>query len=144
MTKHDAVKTYFEPKIIEIAKKKLGFNFSSESNDSISLITNYSDKVVKEFVTGKVQKQYGFTIIIVKSYSSEEDDLNLEAMNFAQEFMDWLDAQNEKRDFPDFGEKCTVEKIENLQNMPNLAGVNAQEGLARYMIQARIVYTERK
>lgn len=144
MTKHDAVKAYFEPKILEMAKKKLGFNYSPESRDSISLITNYSDKIVKKYITGKVQKQYGFTIIIVKSYSSDDDDLNLEAMNFAQEFMDWLDGQNEKKDFPDFGEKCTVEKIENLQNMPNLAGINEKEGLARYMIQARIVYTERK
>lgn len=144
MTKHDAVKGYFEPKILEMAKRNLGFNYSPESRDSISLITNYSDKVVKKYITGKVQKQYGFTIIIVKSYSSDDDDLNIEAMNFAQEFMDWLDAQNEKKDFPDFGEKCTVEKIENLQNMPNLAGINEKEGLARYMIQARIVYTERK
>lgn len=144
MTKHEAVKAYFEPKILEIVKKKLGFNFSPESNDSISLITNYSDKVVKEFITGKVQKQYGFTIIIVKSYSSDEDDLNIEAMNFAQEFMDWIDTQNKKKEFPDFGENCTIEKIENIQNMPNLAGVNEKESLARYMIQARILYTERK
>lgn len=144
MTKHEAVKAYFEPKILEIVKKKLGFNFSPESNDSISLITNYSDKVVKEFITGKVQKQYGFTIIIVKSYSSDEDDLNIEAMNFAQEFMDWIDTQNKKKEFPDFGENCTIEKIENIQNMPNLAGVSEKESLARYMIQARILYTERK
>lgn len=145
MTKHDAVKEYFEPKILEMAKRKLGFNYSPESRDSISLIANYSDKIVKKYITGKVRKQYGFTIIIVKAYSSDDDDdLNLEAMNFAQEFMDWLDGQNEKKDFPDFGEKCTVEKIENLQNMPNLAGVNEKECLARYMIQAKIVYTERK
>lgn len=144
MTKHEAVKAYFEPKILEIAKKKLSFNFSPESRDSISLITNYSDKIVKKFITGKVQKQYGFTFIIVKSYSSDEDDLNIEAMNFAQEFMDWMDTQNKKKEFPDFGEKCTVEKIENLQNMPNLAGVSEKESLARYMIQARILYTERK
>lgn len=144
MTKHEAVKAYFEPKILEIVKKKLSFNFSPESNDSISLITNYSDKVVKKFITGKVQKQYGFTIIIVKSYSSDEDDLNIEAMNFSQEFMDWIDTQNKKKEFPDFGENCTIEKIENLQNMPNLAGVSEKESLARYMIQARILYTERK
>ena len=80
----------------------------------------------------------------MKSYSSELDDLNLETMNFAQAFMDWLDEQNDKREYPDLGENCTVEKIENLQNMPNLSGVNYEEGLARYMIQARIIYTERK
>ena len=142
MSKHDAVKAYFEPKIEELAGSMLNFNFSPESPDKISLITNYSDKVIKNYITGDKQKEYGFSIIIIKPYSSEEDDLNLEAMNFAQAFMDWLDEQNEKREYPDFGKNCTVEKIENLQNMPNLSGVNYEAGLARYMIQARIIYTE--
>lgn len=142
MSKHDAVKAYFEPKIEELAGSMLNFNFSPESPDKISLITNYSDKVIKNYITGDKQKEYGFSIMIIKPYSSEEDDLNLEAMNFAQAFMDWLDEQNGKREYPDFGENCTVEKIENLQNMPNLSGVNYEAGLARYMIQARIIYTE--
>lgn len=143
MTKHDAVKAYFEPKILELVKENIHFNFSPDSNDSVALITNYSDKVVKKFITRDVQKQYGFTILITKAYSSDDDDLNLEAMNFAQAFMDWIDEQNEKKEFPDFGERCTVEKMENLQNMPNLSGIS-KEGTARYMIQARILYRERK
>lgn len=144
MTKHDAVKAYFEPKIAGLAGDMLKFNFSPESEDSISLITNYSDKVVKRYITGKVQKQYGFTIVIVKKYSADADDLNLEAMNFAQAFMDWLEEQDGRKQYPDFGEGCTVEKMECLQNMPNLSGVNVQAGLARYMVQCRILYTERK
>ena len=142
MSKHDAVKAYFEPKIEELAGSMLNFNFSPESPDKISLITNYSDKVRKSYITGDKEKEYGFSIIIVKPYSSDEDDLNIEAMNFAQAFMDWLDEQNDKGEYPDFGEKCTIEKMENLQNMPNLSGVNYEAGLARHMIQARIIYRE--
>lgn len=142
MSKHDATKGYFEPVVEELAGNLLNFNFSPESADSISLITNYSDKVRKRYITGETQKEYGFSIIIVKAYSSNQDDLNLEAMNFAQAFMEWLDEQNKKKVYPDFGEKCTIEKMENLQNMPNLSGVNYEAGLARYMIQARIIYTE--
>lgn len=142
MSKHDAVKAYFEPKIKELAGSMLNFNFSPESPDKISLITNYSDRVRKAYITGDKQKEYGFSIIIVKPYSSDEDDLNLEAMNFAQAFMDWLDEQNKNGEYPDFGEKCTIEKMENLQNMPNLSGINSEAGLARYMIQARIIYNE--
>lgn len=144
MTKHEAIKTYFEPKVEELAGNILSFNFSPESEDSISLITNYSDKVRKRYVTGDVQKEYGFTIIIAKSYSTGCDDLNLEAMNFAQAFMDWMEEQDEKKDYPDFGENCTVEKMECLQNMPNLSGVNQDGTMARYMIQARVIYKERK
>ncbi len=144
MTRHDEITQFFKPKIEELAGTMLNFNFSPEAPESISLITNYSDKIRKRFVTGDCEKEYGFSIIIVKPYSSDQDDLNLEAMNFAQAFMDWLDEQNEGKNYPDFGENCTVEKIENLQNMPNLSGVNCEEGLARYMIQAKIIYKERK
>lgn len=142
MSKHDAVKAYFVPKVKELAGSMLSFNFSPESPNSISLITNYSDKVRKKYITGDALKEYGFSIIIVKEYSSESDDLNLEAMNFAQTFMEWLEEQNEKKEYPDFGKNCTIEKMENLQNMPNLSGVNYEAGLARYMIQVRIIYTE--
>lgn len=142
MTIHDAVKAYFEPKVIELVSKTVQFNFSPESKDNISLITRYADKVVRSFITGDCEKEYGFAIIIVKSYSTDSDDLNLEAMNFSQAFMDWLDEQNKNKIFPDFGERREVLKIENLQNMPNLSGVNTEEGLARYMIQGRILYRE--
>lgn len=141
MTKHDAVKAYFEPKIQELAGELL-FNFSPENEGSISLITNYSGRIRKEYITGVTEKAYGFTIVIVKPYSSNEDDLNLEAMNFAQAFMDWLDEQNKAKKYPDFGKNCEIEKMENLQNMPNLSSVNYEAGLARYMIQVRILYKE--
>ena len=142
MTKHDAVKQYFEPKVIELVEKQLQFNFSEESPDNISFITRYADKIVRSFITGDSEKEYGFSIIIVKQYSTDTDDLNLEAMNFAQAFMDWLEEQNKNKVFPDFGANCEVTKIENLQNMPNLAGINAEAALARYMIQGRILYRE--
>lgn len=142
MTKHDAVKAYFEPKVVELVEKKLNFNFSPESPDSISIITRYSDKIVRSFITGDTEKEYGFSIIIVKQYSTDTDDLNLEAMNFVQAFMDWLDEQNKNKIFPDFGKNCKVLKVENLQNMPNFTGTNAEASLARYMIQGRILYRE--
>ncbi len=141
MTKHDAMKKYFEPKVKELVGKMLSFNFSPESRDSIAFVTNYSDKVRKKYIYG-AEKEYGFTIIITKAYSTDTDDLNLEAMNFAQAFMDWLDEQNQMKIYPEFPENCQVRKMENLQNMPNLAGINPQ-GLARYMIQCRLIYFEK-
>lgn len=142
MTKHDAMKEYFEPKVRELAGVMLNFNFSPGTKDSIAFITNYSDKVIRRYLHGRSEKEYGFTIIINKEYSTYQDDLNLEAMNFAQAFMDWLDGQERQRNYPKFSDNCQIKKIENLQNMPNLAGVNMEENLARYMIQCRVIYYE--
>lgn len=142
MTKHDAVKLYFEPKVMELVGDILNFNFSPESPDSFSLVTDYADKIVKEYICGNEKKAYGFTIVIIKNYSTSGDDLNLECMNFAQGFMDWIEEQNNQKIYPDFGEDCEIERMEVLHNMPNLAGVNAEAGLAKYMIQCRILYRE--
>ena len=69
MTKHDAMKAYFEPKIIELVDDVLHFNFSDEATDNIAFLTNYSDKVIKNYVRA-AQKEYGFTILITKEYST--------------------------------------------------------------------------
>lgn len=143
MTKHDAMMEYFKPKIIELVGAKLNFSYSPEHPDSIAFVTNYSDKIRKKYVRA-AEKEYGFTIIITKPYSTHRDDLNLEAMNFAQAFMDWLEAQNKKKIYPEFPDNCQIRKMENLQNMPNLAGINSEAGLARYMIQCRLIYFEKE
>ena len=63
MTKHDAVKEYFEPKILELADKNLNFNFSPEAPDSVSIITRYSDKLIRSFITGERRKNTGSRLI---------------------------------------------------------------------------------
>ena len=143
MTKHDAMKAYFEPKIVELFGIPSGFNFSADTTESASFITNYSDKAIKKYVRS-AEKEYGFSIIVVKPFSPYGDDLNLNAMNFAQAFMDWIEEQNRKRIFPEFPVNCQIKKIETLQNMPNLSGINEEQCLARYMIQGRVIYFEKE
>lgn len=142
MNKHEAMKRFFEPKVMELCGSVLGFNFSGDDAESVSFVTEYSDKVVKKYKLG-AEKAYGFSIIITKPYSAGSDDVNLEAMNIAQEFMDWLEEQNRLKIYPEFPGGCQIKKMENMQNMPNLAAVNVKEGLARYMIQCRLIYFER-
>lgn len=142
MTKHDAMNDFFKPKVMELAGKMMNFNFSSNSPNSIDFITEYSDKERKKYIRIGAEKEYGFAIIITKEYSTNEDDLNLEAMNFAQAFMDWVDKQDKIKNYPAFPDNCHIKKMEVLQNMPNLAEVNAET--ARYMIQCRLIYFEKE
>ena len=143
MTKHEIMKAYVEEKVGKLIWSIVSFNFADDFPDSISFLTNYSGKVVKKYIRA-ADKEYGFTILITWHYSTETDDLNVQAMNFAQEFMDWIEEQNRTKNFPDFGEKCQVKKIENLQNMPNLATVDWENMTARYMIPCRVLYFEKE
>lgn len=143
LTKHAVMKAYVEEKVMELAGSMLSFNFADDSPDGISFLTNYSGKIVKKYLRA-ADKEYGFSILINWHYSTETDDLNLQAMNFAQEFMDWIEEQNRNKNFPNFGDKCQVKKIENLQNMPNLATVDWENMRAQYMIQCRVLYFEKE
>lgn len=143
MTKHEIMKSYVGKKVEDLVGSLVSFNFADDSPDSISFLTNYSGKIVKNYIRA-ADKEYGFTILITWHYSTETDDLNMQAMNFAQEFMDWIEEQNRTKNFPDFGEKCQVKKIENLQNMPNLATVDWENMVAQYMIQCRVLYFEKE
>lgn len=143
-TKHDAIHEFFGEKIKEIAESTLNFNFSAEEMNRISLVTNYSGNIRKKYVRIGAEKEYGFSIIVVKAYSTDEDSLNLEAMNFAQYLSDWIEEQNRQKIYPAFPGNCQIKKMEVLQNMPNLAGINSKERLARYMVQCKIIYFEKE
>lgn len=144
MTKHDAMVAYMSPKVEELAGRLLNFNVSPGSAGNISFLTNYSGKTRKKYIRVGAEKEYAFTIVISKKFSDDTDDLNLEAMNFAQGFMDWVDEQDRKKIYPDFGGKCQVKKLENLQNMPNLATVDWENMIAQYMLQCRVIYFEKE
>ena len=143
MTKHDAVHSFINKKIDDLTEQTLGFNYSSEEMGQIAITTDFSDRVIIMYFKG-AEIAYGFTITLIRPYSTDLDSLNFEFMNFVQSFMDWIDEQNKKKNFPDFGESCQIKKMENLQNMPNLSGINPKEGLARYQIQCRIIYFDKE
>lgn len=144
MSKHDAMVAYVSPKVQELAGRLLNFNVSSDKVNDISFLTNYAAKIRKKYIRVGAEKEYGFTIVITKHFSDSTDDLNLEAMNFAQGFMDWVDDQDRKKSYPDFGDNCQVKKIENLQNMPNLATVDWENMIAQYMLQCKVIYFEKE
>lgn len=143
MTKHEVMKAYVEEKVSDLVNGLVSFNFANDSPDSVSFLTNYSGKIIRKYIRA-ADKEYGFSILITWHYSTETDDLNMQAMNFAQNFIDWIEEKNRKKEFPDFGSKCQIKKIENLQNMPNLAVVDWENMKAQYMIQCRVLYFEKE
>ena len=70
---------------------------------------------------------------------SGTSDINALQMFDVDKFMFWIDEQNEKKNFPNFGNTKII-SIENLQNQPNFAGVNEAGNVAKYMFQVRVKY----
>lgn len=140
MIEHKIIVDYLKDIMRELTDGAVTFNFSQEEPDTYSIITRYADKVVRTYISGDKELEYGFEIAMIRRYSSDEDDLNLEAMQFAQDLIELLDKKDRNKEFPDLGDDTEVLSIEVLQNMPNLAGINAEESLAQYRVQGRILY----
>lgn len=142
MTKYEGLVTFLKqyPPLNEI----LYFNKTQEIADTSSVNTVYSDYAVQEYTCGNSDREFVFAIKQMKQYDSAgTSGINRKTMEEVQAFMDWIDEQNKKRNFPEFPDNCFVYKIENLQNMPEIAGTNDQ-GLAEYMFQCRVCYTEER
>lgn len=119
-------------------------NTTQDQPETTSINTVYSDYAVQEYTCGDSDREFIFAIKQTKTYDSDgTSDINEQMFNEVQEFMNWIDQQNILKNFPQFPENCTVYKIENLQNMPYIAGVDEQN-TAVYMFQCRVLYSERR
>lgn len=142
MTKFEALYEYLlqYPPLYQI----LYFNKTQDYPETTSVNTVYSDYAVQEYTCGNSDREFVFAIKQMKNYDSAgTSGINREAIASVQDFMDWIDEQNRKKNFPKFPENCYIYKIENLQNMPELTGTDDQ-GLAEYMFQCRVCYTEER
>nr|DAV62662.1 MAG TPA: Minor capsid protein from bacteriophage [Caudoviricetes sp.] len=100
-------------------------------------------RIVQKFIDGSMKKELAFAIDMITSYdNSGTSDVNMEALDEVQNFSEWIDKQSIDSG-PDFGEKCSIEKIEVLTNAPTLL-VDTTNQLSKYQFQVKITYTERK
>lgn len=123
------------------AFKKLFFNFGTAKKNTADFIPVPTDYTVKADVLGNETKWYDFAVSVFGSV----DDTSFDGSeNFAdtaslENLTEWIKQKNRERDFPDFGENCTVEKVTVIQNIP--ASMRIQN-ISKYLAQYRIIYEE--
>ena len=138
--KHDAVWNWlYQNEQI----KRLYFNFSDTETGNTVIATDGGNNKLKEYTDGSILRAYDFALIQYLPLNTVDvnSNENAEVMFDAEQLMEWIDEQNEKRNFPIF-KGCTVTKVENLQNMPNVAGMD--DTRAKYLFSCRITYLQRK
>lgn len=99
-----------------------------------------TDRVKRTFINGNKEKELIFAIDMVTDYDGTgTSTINLDAIDEVSHFCDWLDEQDKVKNYPDFGEKNTIKKVEVLNNVPSVL-VNNEQQLAKYQFQVRIDY----
>lgn len=105
------------------------------------IVPNYGEFTRKTDICGFKYKSYSFVFIGYEQMDTGTSNVNTENLELMDSFNEWLVAQQENLNFPDFGDKCSEYEIVPLQNMANLAMVS-EDGLAKYMLGVRIDYKE--
>ncbi len=135
-----------------ILNSPLYFNFINAKDDTNQLFTESTDTYTnKPFIDGSVEKLYTFTIITYKSAAdiavvkqSGYENENLSDMSDFQKLIEWINEQNEARNFPDFGEDCIIDSIETTTEQPKFEGIDDQISppLAVYSTSIQIKYID--
>ena len=122
--------------------KRLYFNFSDTENGNVVIATTAGNNALKTYVDGSKLKAYDFSLIQYLPLNTVDvnSNENAEIMFDAEQLMGWVEEQNKIRNFPYFPNN-SVTKVENLHNMPNVAGMDDTK--AKYLFGVRITYLER-
>lgn len=121
----------------------LFYNFSTSENGDTVIAPATNEFVVQEYIDKSRLKWYDFSIIrFLPLTTNPNDPLNAVIIFDVEEVMQWIEAQEDAKNYPDFGDRCEVQEISVLQSVPTVAGRD-QQG-AKYMFSCRVEYLERK
>lgn len=142
VNKHEAVKTWVQG---YLDGNLMHFEDITGEPGFRSLVPDYGDFQVSQDIQGNKTKWYTFGFIAVENLDFYDNGTNnTTTRQSVDDFNDWLITQQNNKSFPDFGEKVTKYRILPLQNTANMAQVFEDKGLAKYILMARIQYTEKE
>ena len=157
----------------QILNSPLYFNLIDAQDNNIQIITTSEDKTMnKPFIDGSVAKRYTFNLVVFKSISDlaivkdvEQNAIqvvgsestststspseyypneNVDDLAEAQALIDWIEEQNDLRNFPNFGDKCLIDDIMTTTDTPRFDGINTELSppLATYSIAIVVNYID--
>lgn len=139
----------------DIYNSPLYFNLINAKDNTVQILPVTEDKIMdKPFIDGSVQKKYTANLITFKSISDleivkpigtdEYPNENIDELQDVQKLIDWIQEQEDARNYPNFGEDCNIDSIDTTTDNPRFEGIDAQANppLAMYTISIVIEYMD--
>lgn len=150
--KHEAMLNYLFT-CPAVQNNPLFFNFGEAKENSNQFITtSNSETFGAEYIDGSRTKFYVFTLLTFKTISynavvkttGEYTDENLLELTEFQQVIDWINEQENIRNYPDFGEDCVVDSIMCMTANPVLSDVDTSQepAIATYSITIQVEYID--
>ena len=139
----EAVKDYFETCPYLGALASVNVDFLDKTEGSYSIEETPANPVVREFVDGSRECQFLFTFASRQFYSTTENKENIDNLHLYEKICRWLDDNNYNGVLPNLGD--SREPLEIVATTGGyFFGVADGERCARYQIQCRLLYKERR
>lgn len=119
---------------------RIGVDYLDKESTTYSIEKVPCNPIIKKYVDGSCKKQELFIFSSRESYGQDVFN-NLENINFYEKFAEWLEEQNFNKNLPKLTGKYEAEKLEVTSNGYAFA---TDIDKARYQIQLRLIYIERK
>ena len=141
-----------------IANNPLFFNCIQARDKAKDIVTIANERILhRPYIDGSVEKRYSFTIQDFRSVTPNplafipgeppvlRTNENVENMLDVQGIIDWIEEQNDARNFPDFGTDCVIDEIKTVTDNPNLNGIdnNVTPALGKYSVTVQIDYLDK-
>lgn len=135
------------------AIKQLSFQYGEAQNDTMQLVTSSVEAAARsEYIDGSQTKRLDYTLIWYKALgyvpvltnAAGQTNENVADLDDVQGIIDWIDKQNDDRNFPDFGADCADYAIRCLHDVPQLVGIDTSHSppLAKYTFTIRVEFLD--
>lgn len=133
--------------VVEWAREWEGFGgylklnaLITEDGDS-TLVTDATDNVITQYISGEAERRYSFNLRMVLPWSDGYDSTNENSMAYAVRLYDWLTERESAHEYPEWpGAKITA--LVMSQSLPQVNFIYEEDALAEYLIQCTINYEE--
>lgn len=133
--------------------QQMYFQYGHAEDGAMQLVTSSVEAATRaEYIDGSQPKRLDYSLIWFKALAflpavagtSETVNANVAELDDVQAIIDWINAQNDAHNYPDFGEECQVDAISCLHDVPQLIGVDTTYSppLARYTFTIRVEYLD--
>ena len=136
----------------DIESSPLYFNFANAKDSIKQFLTLTTDVTLNSsYVDGSVLKRYSLTVMSYLSISDNPiakvagyDNENITDIAEVQALMDWVNAQEQVGNYPNFGTECIVDAIRTTSNNPRLEQIDATVNppLAKYSFTVQVDYID--
>lgn len=119
---------------------RIGVDYLDKESTTYSIEKVPCNPIIKKYIDGSCKKQELFIFSSRESYGPDVFN-NLDNINFYEKFAEWIEEKNFKEELPLLDENRESEKLEVTSNGYAFA---TDVDKARYQIQLRLIYLERK